>query len=134
MEIRRTPEIESLKTLLKDNPIVAILGPRQCGKTTLSHQFSRIWLSGITVFDLENPSDAERLQEPLLALENTKGLVIIDEIQRRPELFPVLRVLADRSKKTKYLILGSASRDLIKQGSESLAGRISYFEIGGFSL
>lgn len=134
MEIRRTPEIELLKKLLKDNPIVAILGPRQCGKTTLSHQFSRIWLSGVTVFDLENPRDAERLQDPLLALEDTKGLVIIDEIQRRPELFPVLRVLADRSKKTKYLILGSASRDLIKQGSESLAGRISYFEIGGFSL
>lgn len=134
MEIRRTPEIELLKKLLKDNPIVAILGPRQCGKTTLSHQFSRIWLSGVTVFDLENPRDAERLQDPLLALEDTKGLVIIDEIQRRPELFPVLRVLADRSKKTKYLILGSASRDLIKQGSESLAGRISYFEIGGFSM
>ena len=104
MEIRRTPEIDSLKTLLKNNPIVAILGPRQCGKTTLSHQFSRIWPSGITVFDLENPRDAERLQDPLLALEDTKGLVIIDEIQRRPELFPVLRVLADRSKNTKYLI------------------------------
>lgn len=75
-----------------------------------------------------------RLQDPLLALEGVQGLVIIDEIQRRPDLFPVLRVLSDRSPKTKYLILGSASRDLIRQSSESLAGRISYLEIGGFYL
>lgn len=134
MEIKRTPELELLKKLLKDNPIVAILGPRQCGKTTLSHQFSRLLSTEVTAFDLENPRDAERLKDPLLALEDTKGVVIIDEIQRLPDLFPVLRVLSDRSKKTKYLILGSASRDLIKQSSESLAGRISYLEIGGFSL
>jgi uncharacterized protein len=134
MEIRRTPEIESLKKLLKANPVVAILGPRQCGKTTLSRQFSDIWPSTITVFDLEDPRHVQRLQNPLLALEGTKGLVIIDEIQRLPGLFPVLRVLVDRYKETKYLILGSASRDLIKQSSESLAGRISYLEIGGFSV
>jgi len=134
MQIRRTLEIELLNKLLKDNPIVAILGPRQCGKTTLSRQFSSQWLSDVTTFDLENPRDVYRLQDPLLALEGVEGLIIIDEIQRSPDLFPVLRVFADRSRKTKYLILGSASRDLIRQSSESLAGRISYLEIGGFSL
>lgn len=134
MIIPRTPEIELLKKRLKDYRIVAILGPRQCGKTTLSRQFSSQWPSNITVFDMENPMDAQRLEDPLLALEDLNGLVIIDEIQRRPNLFPVLRVLLDRSSKTKYLILGSASRDLIRQSSESLAGRISYLEIGGFSL
>lgn len=134
MQIQRTAEIELLNKLLRNNPIVAILGPRQCGKTTLSHQFSSQWPLDITIFDLENPRDIQRLQEPLLALENIEGLIIIDEIQRSPDLFPVLRVLSDRYKKTKYLILGSASRDLIRQSSESLAGRISYVEIGGFSL
>ncbi|OGP66841.1 MAG: hypothetical protein A2031_06870 [Deltaproteobacteria bacterium RBG_19FT_COMBO_43_11] len=134
MQIQRTTEIELLNKLLKNNPIVAILGPRQCGKTTLSRQFSSQWPLEVTIFDLENPRDIQRLQEPLLALENIEGLIIIDEIQRSPDLFPVLRVLSDRYKKTKYLILGSASRDLIRQSSESLAGRISYVEIGGFSL
>lgn len=134
MEIKRQPELQVLKTLLKDNPIAAILGPRQCGKTTLSRQFSSIWHSGVTIFDLEDARDVQRLHDPFLALEGLKGLVIIDEIQRLPNLFPTLRVFVDRSKETKYLILGSASRDLIKQSSESLAGRISYFEIGGFSL
>ncbi|MGV8057679.1 MAG: ATP-binding protein [Smithellaceae bacterium] len=129
----RTAEIEALNKLVKSNPVVAILGARQCGKTTLSRQFSSQWPSAATFFDLENPRDIQRLDEPLLALENTSGLVVIDEIQRTPDLFPVLRVLADRNKKTRYLILGSASRDLIRQSSETLAGRISYLEIGGFS-
>jgi len=133
MQIQRIAEVETLKRLVKNNPVVAILGPRQCGKTTLSHQFSLQWPYAATFFDLENPRDVQRLDEPLLALENTGGLVVIDEIQRAPDLFPVLRVLADRNKKTKYLILGSASRDLIRQSSETLAGRISYMEIGGFS-
>jgi len=134
MQIQRTAEIELLNRLLRNNPIVAILGPRQCGKTTLSRQLSSQWSKDVTIFDLEDPRDVQRLQEPLLALENIEGLIIIDEIQRCPDLFPVLRVLADRNKKTKFLILGSASRDLIRQSSESLAGRISYAEIGGFSL
>lgn len=134
MEIRRTPELETLKKLFKDNPIVAILGPRQCGKTTLSHQFSSLWHSNVTIFDLEDARDIQRLYDPFLALEGLKGLVIIDEIQRLPNLFPALRILVDRYREIKYLILGSASRDLIKQSSESLAGRISYFELGGFSL
>lgn len=134
MEIPRKPEIALLKKRLKDNPIVAILGPRQCGKTTLARQLIAKWPSEVIVFDLENPRDAEQLRDPLLSLENAKGLVIIDEIQRQPNLFPILRVLSDRDKRLKFLILGSASRDLIRQSSESLAGRISYLEIGGFGL
>lgn len=133
MEIIRIAEIETLNRLVKNNPVVAILGPRQCGKTTLSRQFSSQWPSAATFFDLENPRDVQRLDEPLLALENAGGLIVMDEIQRTPDLFPVLRVLVDHNKKAKYLILGSASRDLIKQSSETLAGRISYMEIGGFS-
>ncbi len=134
MLIARTSELGLLQQWFKTYPVVAILGPRQCGKTTLSRQFSATWPEDkVTVFDLENPRDIERLEDPLTALEDLKGLVIIDEIQKRPELFPVLRVLADR-KKAKYFILGSASRDLIRQSSETLAGRIHYMEIGGFAL
>lgn len=133
MEIKRTAEIEILNSLVRNNPVVAILGPRQCGKTTLSRQFASQWKSEATFFDLEHPRDVQRLEEPMLALESLSGLIVIDEIQRKPDLFPVLRVLADRNKKAKYLILCSASRDLIRQSSETLAGRISYLEIGGFS-
>lgn len=134
MQIQRTPEIELLNKRFRDNPVVAILGARQCGKTTLARQFSAQWPGEVTFFDLENPLDLRRLDEPLLALENLKGLIVLDEIQRSPDLFPVLRVLADRPQKTKFLILGSASRNLIRQSSESLAGRISYLEMGGFTL
>ncbi|MFC1808045.1 ATP-binding protein [Candidatus Omnitrophota bacterium] len=132
--MKRTQEIERINKLFKACPVIGILGPRQCGKTTLSRQFSKQRTSDITFFDLENPRDLQRLQDPLLALEGAKGLVIIDEIQRSPDLFPVLRVLADRPRSAKYLVLGSASQDLIRQGAESLAGRISYMEMGGFSL
>ncbi len=135
MQIQRISEIEILNKRFRNNPIVAILGARQCGKTTLARQFSDQWPTNVTFFDLENPLDIRRLEEPLLAMENTEGLIVLDEIQRAPDLFPVLRVLADRpNKKTKFLILGSASRDLIRQSSESLAGRISYLEMGGFTL
>ena len=134
MDIQRTPEINLLKGRFKDNFLIAILGPRQCGKTTLARQFASSQRFPVTIFDLEDTRDAYRLEDPLLALEGLKGLIIIDEIQRRPELFPVLRVVLDKYPDAKYLILGSASRDLIKQSSESLAGRISYLEIGGFSL
>jgi len=135
MQIKRTSEIELLNERFRNNPVVAILGPRQCGKTTLARQFSDQWPKDVTFFDLENPRDLRRLEEPLLALENLEGLIVLDEIQRAADLFPVLRVLADRpNKKAKFLILGSASRDLIRQSSESLAGRISYLEIGGFTL
>lgn len=135
MQIKRTDEIDLLNERYRNNPIVAILGPRQCGKTTLARQFADQWPKDVTFFDLENPRDLRRLEEPLLALEDHEGLIVLDEIQRSPDLFPVLRVLADRpNKKTKFLILGSASRDLMRQSSESLAGRISYLEMGGFSL
>jgi len=134
MNIKRNPEIDLLNSKFKDNFLVAILGPRQCGKTTLARQFAVSQKAPVTIFDLEDTRDVYRLEDPLLALEGLQGLVIIDEIQRRPELFPALRVILDKHSKTKYLILGSASRDLIRQSSESLAGRISYMEIGGFSI
>ena len=135
MEIPRTKELNVLAARLKDTPAVAILGPRQCGKTTLARQFaSQAGIAPVHRFDLEDPRDLVKLDQPMLALEGLHGLVIIDEVQRRPELFPVLRVLIDTQPKTKYLILGSASRDLLAQSSESLAGRISYVELGGFSL
>ncbi len=135
MEIRRGKELQILKERLKQSPVVAILGPRQCGKTTLSRQFARtIKNKSVHFFDLEDPNDLARLGNPTLALGDLAGVVIIDEIQRSPELFPVLRVLVDRRPDVKFLLLGSASRDLLAQSSESLAGRISYLEIGGFSL
>jgi predicted AAA+ superfamily ATPase len=135
MEIQRTKELDLLAKRLKEAPVVAILGPRQCGKTTLANQFARREAAGsVHRFDLEDPRDLAKLDEPMLALEELQDLVVIDEVQRRPELFPVLRVLVDKQPNTKYLILGSASRDLLAQSSESLAGRISYMELGGFSL
>ncbi|NQY73529.1 MAG: ATP-binding protein [Candidatus Margulisbacteria bacterium] len=119
----------------KSHPIVAILGPRQCGKTTLSKQYIQlVGKTPVTTLDLEDPRDLAKLENPMLALESKKGLVIIDEIQRRPDLFPILRVLVDNNKDQKFLILGSASRELIRQGSESLAGRISYMELTPFQF
>ena len=110
-------------------PVTAILGPRQCGKTTLART-----LGADHTFDLENPQDLARLEQPQLALEDLTGLIVIDEIQRMPDLFPLLRYLVDQGKDRKFVILGSASRDLIRQSSESLAGRIAYFQLGGFRL
>jgi predicted AAA+ superfamily ATPase len=135
MEIQRVKELQILKDRLKHSPVVAILGPRQCGKTTLSRQFARtIKNKDIHFFDMENPNDLARLDNPTLALQDLDGIIIIDEVQRSPELFPVLRVLVDECPNVKYVLLGSASRELLAQSSESLAGRISYLEIGGFSL
>jgi predicted AAA+ superfamily ATPase len=136
MEIKRTKELQLLQQRLEGSPIVAILGPRQCGKTTLSHQLADQQPASreIHFFDLEDPKDLARLENPVLALENLKGLVVIDEIQKNPGLFSVLRVLVDKNPLVKYLILGSASRELLSQSSESLAGRISYLELGGFSV
>jgi predicted AAA+ superfamily ATPase len=121
--------------LLRRHPVVGIIGARQVGKTTLA----RLLITGLrgpfSYFDLENPEDLARLDDPMLAIKGLKGLVVIDEIQRRPNLFPVLRVLADRPKPApRFLVLGSASPDLLRQGSETLAGRIFYHELGGFSL
>jgi len=135
MEIQRVKELQILKDRLQHSPVVAILGPRQCGKTTLSRQFARnIKNKDIHFFDMENPNDLARLDNPTLALKDLDGIIIIDEVQRSPGLFSVLRVLVDERPNVKYLLLGSASRDLLAQSSESLAGRISYLEIGGFSL
>lgn len=135
MEIVRHKELQILKGRLDTNPIVAILGPRQCGKTTLANQFSgQNIYKEVHSFDCEDPRDLARLDNPLLSLELLKGLIIIDEIQRNPELFPILRVLVDKFPDKKFLVLGSASRDLVKQSSESLAGRISFLELSGFAL
>ena len=118
---------------LKANPVVALLGPRQCGKTTLARGLAETVTT--SYFDLENPADLARLAEPMLALERVKGLVMIDEVQRRPDLFPVLRVLADRrAAPARFLVLGSASPELLRQTSETLAGRVRFVEMGGFSL
>ena len=133
--MKRENFINSIDIGFSVHPIVALLGPRQCGKTTLSRQFARnIKNKDIHFFDLENPNDLARLDNPTLALQDLDGIIIIDEVQRSPELFPVLRVLVDKRPNVKYLLLGSASTDLLTQSSESLAGRISYLEIGGFSL
>lgn len=127
--IQRKKYKAELSELLKQFPIVAIIGPRQCGKTTLAKS-----IKYNDFFDLENPRDKARLSEPQLALENTKGLVVIDEVQLQPELFSLLRFLVDSKKDLRFLILGSASPELIKKSSQSLAGRIAYIELSPFSL
>lgn len=119
------------------HPAVAILGPRQVGKTTIAHQYEESVHKEMDVhfFDLENPRDLYRLDNPQLALHGLTGLIIIDEIQFQPQLFSVLRVLIDQNEtKQKFLILGSASRDLIQQSSETLAGRIAYIDVSGFTI
>ena len=131
--IDRPIYIDSIYHALEHNPVVALLGPRQCGKTTLA----RLVASKIEseYFDLENPLDLSRLSNPLLTLENTRGLVVIDEIQRKQELFEILRVLVDRSeKKAQFLVLGSAAPRLIRGASESLAGRIGFVDLSGFNI
>ena len=118
---------------LRGSPVVALIGPRQCGKTTLARTLAAARRS--VYFDLEDPLDLERLAQPKLALAGLDCLVVIDEIQRRPDLFPVLRVLADEARpRRRFLILGSASPELLRQGSESLAGRVAFVEMSGFDL
>jgi len=133
MMIARPALLKSVRDGLKANPVVALLGPRQCGKTTLARGLAASVAT--SYFDLENPADLARLAEPMLALERVKGLAVIDEVQRRPDLFPVLRVLADRRPApARFLVLGSASPELLRQTSETLAGRVRFVEMGGFSL
>ncbi len=127
--IDRKRVLKRLQELTGQFPVTAILGSRQCGKTTLAHQ-----INGDHYFDLENPRDIESLSQPQLALESLKGLIVIDEVQRMPDIFPLLRFLVDTNKDQRYLILGSASRDLVSKSSESLAGRIGYLYLDGFSI
>jgi predicted AAA+ superfamily ATPase len=133
--IERARHLRALGRLVKGHPAVGILGARQVGKTTLAQEFSARYEGPTTRFDLEDPDDLARLAEPKLALEDLDGLIILDEIQRRPDLFPVLRVLIDRpAQEARFLILGSASPDLLRQSSETLAGRIIYHDLGGLSV
>lgn len=131
--VARPRHLAEVRRLLRSNPIVGLLGARQTGKTTLSRE--AIGDRPVSRFDLESPHDLERLRDPMLALAPLRGLVVLDEVQRRPDLFPVLRVLADRPRiPARFLVLGSASGDLLRQSSESLAGRIAYHELPGFDL
>ena len=124
------PEIHAA---LQRSRIVALIGPRQSGKTTLAQML--VSSDSVNYFDLEDPVSQVRLQEPMTALRELTGLVVIDEIQRRPDLFPLLRVLADRRPlPARFLILGSASPDLIRGASELLAGRLETIPVSGFSL
>lgn len=133
--IRRTNDTNAVAGLLQRHPVVGLVGARQVGKTTLTRLVASQLKTPVTRFDLENPEDVARLADPMFALKGRKGLVVIDEIQRAPDLFPVLRVLADRpGKPARFLVLGSASPELLRQSSESLAGRIAYHELGGFSI
>jgi predicted AAA+ superfamily ATPase len=133
--IDRPREIKTLRGLISRNPVVGIIGARQVGKTTLARSFMAQMRGLAHYFDLENPEDEARLGDPMLALKGLKGIVVIDEIQRIPGLFPVLRVLVDRPRPAaRFLVLGSASPELLRQGSETLAGRIIYHELKSLAL
>ena len=126
--ILRSNELIRIEELLNIFPVTAILGPRQVGKTTLARLFNPDHS-----FDLENPRDLVQLEDPQLALEGLEGLIMIDEIQRKADLFPLLRYLVDKFPRQRYLILGSASSGLYQQSGESLAGRIGYHYLTGFN-
>ena len=131
--IERSTCREAIRAALARSRIVTLIGPRQCGKTTLARDF--LAEDSANYFDLEDPASLARLAEPMTALGSLKGLVVIDEVQRRPDLFPVLRVLVDRKGFAgRFLILGSASGDLLRQSSETLAGRMETLTLRGFSL
>ncbi len=128
--IQRSRHFKHCQQILDESPCVALLGARQVGKTTLAKQLADAWTGPVHGFDLERPSDVARLSEPELALESLDGLIVLDEIQRRPELFPVLRGLIDRYPTRRYLVLGSAAPELLRQSSETLAGRIAFHDLG----
>jgi predicted AAA+ superfamily ATPase len=131
--VRRQALAARVRTALGAAPVVTLLGPRQCGKTTLARQL--IGRAAARYFDLEDPVAEAQLAEPMTALAPLRGLVVIDEVQRAPALFPVLRVLADRPRRpARFLLLGSASPDLMRASSESLAGRVAFVDMGGFSI
>jgi predicted AAA+ superfamily ATPase len=131
--IDRSSWLGKVRRALARSRVVALVGPRQCGKTTLAREI--VPADSPHYFDLEDPTSLARLSEPMTALAPLRGTVVIDEVQRRPELFPVLRVLADRKPlRARFLVLGSAAPELLRQASESLAGRIEMIALGGFSL
>ncbi|MDD2765386.1 MAG: ATP-binding protein [Opitutaceae bacterium] len=131
--LQRAELLTRIGDRFRANPVVLLLGPRQCGKTTLARQFAAE--RAAEYFDLEAPVDASRLNQPLTALEPLRGWVVIDEAQLQPELFAILRVLADRRPlPARFLLLGSASPDLVTGVSESLAGRVALVPMGGFDL
>jgi hypothetical protein len=131
--ILRQQALERIARAFRVHPIAALLGPRQCGKTTLARMLAE--REPCTYFDLENPVDSRRLSVPLRALEDLSGLVVIDEVQRRPELFELFRVLVDRPRRrARFLLLGSASPQLVKGVSESLAGRIGFIDLSVLNL
>ncbi len=131
--IERAALQHAVQQALARSRVVALIGPRQCGKTTLARRF--VAPDSANYFDLEDPVSLVRLEQPMTALSGLTGLVVIDEIQRRPELFPVLRVLCDRDPlPARFLVLGSASPMLLRQPAESLAGRIEIITMAGFSL
>ena len=133
--ISRSRDFSAVSRLLRQHPVVGIIGARQVGKTTLAREIVRRTKKQTAYFDLESPENLARLQDPMLALKELSGIVVIDEIQRLPELFPVIRVLVDRPENpARFLILGSASPDLLRQSSETLAGRVIYHRLPGFML
>jgi len=131
--IKRDYYSACLATATKRSPVTALLGPRQCGKTTLARIFGKQHKSHY--FDLESPADQQRLQNPELMLNSLQGLIILDEIQIKPELFNILRVLVDRPENRQhFLVLGSASPHIIRNVSETLAGRVEFIELAGFNI
>ncbi len=129
MMIERHMDFQRISLLSGIFPVTAMLGARQCGKTAMSRLFK-----ARHVFDLENPRDVARMENPQLTLEDLTGLIVIDEFQRIPDIFPLLRYLVDLNPNQKYLLLGSASRQLTRKSSESLAGRIGYYQLGCLHL
>lgn len=127
--IPRAKDEANIRNLMEVFPVTAILGPRQAGKTTIAHTFRPNH-----VFDLENPRDLAALEQPQLALEGLEGLIMIDEVQRKPELFPLIRYLVDHREGQRWLLLGSASSNIRQQSGESLAGRIGYYYLTGLNL
>ena len=135
MEVARESHLQRVGLLLNEFPVVTLLGARQVGKSTLARQLVASRPDPSTWFDLENPVDLTRLADPGLELRPLRGLVVLDEIQRLPEVFPLLRVLADRPETpARFLVLGSASPELLRQTSETLAGRVAFHELDGFGL
>jgi hypothetical protein len=132
--IERPHHVAWVRRLLSEQPVVALLGARQVGKTTLARQVAQAYGDGVAFFDLESSRDLAKLADPMLALEPLRGLVVLDEVQRRPDIFPTLRVLADRRRGARFLVLGSASPGLLRQTSETLAGRIAFHHLDGLSL